>query len=390
MDPQNKATLRVGGAVYDGWKSLSIKTGIEQLAGTFELSVTERWPDHPDAWVIPPGEACQVEIGDDIVITGYVDAVNVTYDDKSHQIKVTGRDRAGDLVDCSAPSTSFANQTLLQIAEQLCKPFSIDVFDETVNGKKLTKKQKKAGKKGTPPKKTRVASKVPKQACQNGETVFKTLDKLARNDGVLLVSDREGGLVLTRAGMAGDCETVLEFGKNILQASLENSHAALFSEITVKGQAAAPGASRYDVLSSAPKGVVQRTPGSSTGNSQIRRYRPLIIIAEQQADAKRCQQRAEWEASNREAKARKVGITVQGWREPVTGELWEINKMVKVVCPWMRLDGWWLISSVTYTLDEGGTKAQLALVSDKAFDQLPEIPDPAGAAGQGRFQVIKK
>lgn len=390
MDKNNIATLRVGGQVYGGWKSIIITTGIEQLAGKFELSITERWPEQPKNWEIRKGEACQVEIGDDIVITGYVDVVSVSYDAQRHDIKVTGRDRAGDLVDCSAPSTTFTGQTLLQVAEVLCKPFNIEVFDETVGGKKLTTKQKKAGKKGTPPKKVRVAGKVPKQACQNGETIFKTLDKMARNDGVLLVSDREGGLVITRAGMAGECETVLENGKNIKEGSLEDSAAALFSEITVKGQAAAPGANRFDVLNSAPKGHVARKGGAVTGNSQVTRYRPLIIIAEQQADAKRCQQRAEWEASSREAKARKVNITVQGWREPATGELWEINKMVRVVCPWMRLDEWWLISTVSYKLDENGTTAALSLVSDKAFDQLPEIPDPTVGATEARYQVIKK
>ncbi len=390
MENNNLLTLRVGGNIHAGWKEINVRTGIEQLAGTFELSVTERWPEQPEDWVIPAGEYCEVLIGDDPVISGYVDSVNVSYDANSHEIKVTGRDRAGDLVDCSAPSTAFSNLTLEQIAQQLCKPFNIEVFDETENGKKLNKKQKKAGKKGQPPKKTRVAGKVPKQACQNGETVFKTLDKLARTDGVLLVSDREGGLVITRAGMGGDCETVLEFGVNILQASLENSHAALFSEITVKGQAAAPGDSKFDVSKSAPKGSIKRAPGSTTGNSQITRYRPLIIVAETQADAKRCQQRAEWEAANREAKSKKVTITVQGWREPATGELWEINKMVHVRDPWLRLDGWWLISAVNYKLSEAGSTSVLSLVSDKAFDQLPEIPEPAAGAGQGKFQVTNK
>ncbi|NQE47978.1 phage baseplate assembly protein [Herbaspirillum rubrisubalbicans] len=390
MADSNLLTLRVGGQIYGGWKAINVRTSIEQLAGNFELALTERWPERPVDWVIAPGELCEILIGDDVVITGYVDVVSVTYDQNSHEIKVSGRDKAGDLVDCSAPTTSFAGQTLEQIAEVLCKPFGITVFDETVNGKKLTTKQKKAGKKGTPPKKTRVSGKVPRQACQAGETVFRTLDKLARSDGVLFVSDREGGLVITRAGLGGDCETVLQHGKNILQASFENSHAALFSEITVQGQTGAPGADRFDVVHSAPKGTIKRAPSSKTGNSQIGRYRPLIVVAETQADAARCQKRAEWEASNREAKARKVTVTVQGWREEATGELWEINKMVRIRCPWMRLDDWWLISSAAFKLDEGGSTTVLQLVSRNAFDQLPEIPEPSGVAGAGRFNVLGK
>jgi prophage tail gpP-like protein len=388
MSADNALTLLVGGQIYGGWKSVNIPTGIEQLAGGFELAITERWPNQPVDWNIPPGERCMVMIGDDTVITGYVDAVTVTYDANTHDIKVTGRDAAGDLVDCSAPSESFSGLTYAQIAERICKPFGIEVYDETQLGKKLTLKQKKAGKKGTPPKKRRLSSALPKHAIQNGESIFRTLEKLGRSEGVLLVSDGEGGLVITRAGLGGDADTMLEFGKNILRANFEQSHANLFSEITVKGQISAAGAGKYDVTAAHPKATVTRkaAPVIKSGNTQITRYRPLIILAETQADAKRCQQRAQWEASNREAKARKITVTVQGWRQN-SGDLWRINQMVKVVCPWMRVNEVWLIAGVNYKLDESGTLCDLMLTSDKAFDMLPDIPAPALGADAGKYKV---
>lgn len=381
-------TLRVGGQVFAGWKGVRVHTSLEQIAGTFALALTERWPNQPTAWVIPPGEFCQVEIGGEPVIAGYVDAVSVSYDAGSHEIKASGRDRTGDLVDCSAPSTAFSGQTFAAIASALTQPYGIVVYDETELGRKLTLKEKKAGKKGTPPKKPRAAGRLPKQACQNGESVHKTLEKLARSEGVLLVSDGEGGLLITRAGLGGDCATVLEFGKNILRASLEHSHANLYSEITVKGQSAAPGSGKFDVSNAQPKHTVTRAKTVTTGNSEITRYRPLILVAETQADGQRCRQRAEWEAANRESKAKRISLTVQGWRES-DGKLWRINRRVRVVCPWLRVDGWWLIAGVDFSLEEGGSLTALTLVGEKVFDLLPEIPEPqAGAAS--KFQVIKK
>lgn len=364
-------TLKVGGQIYGGWKSVSIRTGIEQIAGSYDLSITERWPNQATEWAIPPGEFCEVLIGEDPVISGYVDTVAVSYDDRSHEIKVTGRDKAGDLVDCSAPSTAFSGLAFDEIAKRLCDPFGIAVRDETTKVRKVVK--------------------LPKQAVQNSESVFKTLEKLARNEGVLLVSDGLGGLVITRAGLGGEYSTVLEFGKNILRASLEHSHASLYSEITVKGQAAAADATQFGVLQAGPKGTVKRSAKvAQSGNSQIARHRPLILIAETQADARRCQQRAEWEAGNREAKARKLSISVQGWRDPDSGWLWRANRKVRVKCPWLRLDEWWLIAGVSYKLDEGGTTAELSLVSEKSFDLLPEIPQPQGGAASGKYQVLKK
>jgi prophage tail gpP-like protein len=396
MEDRNRLTLHVAGRIYGGWTSVQVRHGIEQIAGTFEISLTERWPNQQTEWSIPPGEFCEVRIGKHVVISGYVDAVGVKYDATTHAIRITGRDKTGDLVDCSAPSQSFSGLTFFQIAQKLCAPYGITVYDETTSEKKLTVQQKKIGKKGTPPKTRRVEGKLPKAACQNGESVFRTLEKIARNEGVLLVSDHEGGLLLTRAGRAGRIAVPLEFGKNIKAASFDNSHANLFSEITVKGQASAKDADTvgsFEVLISS-KTTVKRgsAPGSTRiGSSQIARYRPLIIVAESQADAARIRQRAEWEVSNREAKASKYVATVQGWYpDPAVDDIWRINSLVPVRDRFCRIDHDWLITAINFKLDDTGTIAELELTSPNAFDQLPEIPDPkkGGSDKAGKFEKV--
>ena len=355
---QNQLRLFVGSKIYAGWKDVRVSLGIEQIAGTYELTITERWPNQPTDWTIPPGEVCEIKIGEDAVISGYVDTVAVSYDSTSHSIKVTGRDRTGDLVDCSAPSVSLSGLSFLKIAQKLCQPFGISVSDQTdgISGKV-----------------------IPKLTIQNGESVFKTLEKLARSVGVLLISDARGGLLITRAGMAGLCKTPLEQGENILKGQLEHTHASLYSEIVVKGQSAAPGASKYSLADNQHKGEVKRGRTNKSSNSQIDRYRPLILVAETQADAKRCQQRAEWEASNREAKARRITLTVQGWRQP-DGTLWQINQKVRVCSSWLRTDECWLVAGITFSLSDAGSITTLTLTSDKAFDLLPEIPKAQGTA----------
>jgi len=388
-EERNKLTLRVGGQVFGGWTAVRIRHSIEQIAGAFDISYTERWPGQTDGWVIPAGEACEVRIGEHVVITGYVDKTSLSYDASSHTIRVTGRDRTGDLVDCSAPSQAFSGMTFKQLADTLCKPFGITVYDETVDEKKLTVSQKKAGKKGTPPKSARVGGALPKAACQNSESVFRILQRLAKNEGVLLVSDAEGGLLLTRAGRAGTISAPLELGVNILAAEYEHSQANLFSEITVKGQASMQDAdSAGDKFENwiSPKHTVSRgSCGTRTGNSEITRYRPLIIVAEAQADARRVKQRAEWEASNREAKSRTYKATVQGWYPSADdGDIWRINSLVRVRDPWARIDEDWLLAAVEFNLDEAGSRCTLELTSPKAFEELPELPQPpAGASGAG-------
>ena len=52
--------LTVGGRQYGGWKSVDIRRGIEQIAGSFELSVTERWAGQDQMRPIRQGDDNQL------------------------------------------------------------------------------------------------------------------------------------------------------------------------------------------------------------------------------------------------------------------------------------------------------------------------------------------
>lgn len=389
IDPANRVSLEVGGMRYEGWKSVRIRHGIEQLAGTFSLDVTERWPDQTDAWAIEPGAACTVKIGGDVMITGYVDAVTVKTSPTEHTISIEGRDKTGDLVDCSAPAKEWVGLPFEQIALELLEPYGVSLNSqlETGAGGYVTKKPgkgkaaaKAAGSGG---------GKLPRKASNSGETVHKLLEKLAKIQGVLLVSDRVGGLMVTRAGLNGRATDVLALGQNLKTIDYERSFANLFSEITVKGQAHGADVPGQRVLSNGasvkPVATVKRAagPGATSGSASVTRYRPLLVMAEEQADAKRCQDRAEWEAGTREAKSKKINIKVQGWRQS-DGTLWTINTLVRMQCQFVREDEDLLISTLEYSLDlAGGTVCSMTLYSPQAYDVLKEIPKPQGG---GRSQ----
>lgn len=53
----NECTLWVNGMIYGGWTAIRINRGIEQLAGSFTLSVTEKWPGQAEARPIKKGDS---------------------------------------------------------------------------------------------------------------------------------------------------------------------------------------------------------------------------------------------------------------------------------------------------------------------------------------------
>lgn len=398
IDANNRVSLEVNGVRYEGWKGIRISQGIEQLAGTFSLDVTQKWPDQAVDFPIEPGEACTLKIGEDVMITGYIDVVSEVEGVEDHTIRVEGRDRTGDLVDCSAPTTEWTGLTFEYIASELIKPYGIELLTqvETSAGGYVAKKP---GKHKAPAAKAgKGGGRLPRKAGNSGETVHRLLEKLAKIQGVLLVSDRKGGLVVTRAGLNGRTTDKLELGRNLKSPiNYERSFANLFSEITVKGQAHGATSAGVPVLSGAasvkPVATVKRSGASAAGsvtvgNKSIQRYRPLVINAEDQADAKRCRDRAEWEAGTREARSRKFVVQVQGWRQS-DGSIWEINTLTNLLKH--RRVGEnedMLISNIEYTLDlSGGTVCIMTLYSPEAFDVLKEIPKVEAGAGAGSRQL---
>jgi prophage tail gpP-like protein len=375
IEPSNKVSLKVGGYAYEAWKSVKISHGIEQLAGTFSLTVA----NIADAWAIADGDSCEVSIGTGVVITGYIDTVSIKADAKSSAINVQGRDKAGDLVDSSAPAKEWGGQSFEAISLELLKPYGISLktqLETSAGGYKA----KKAGKDKAPEAKAfNGGGALPKKSTNTGETVHKLLEKMCKQQGCLLVSDRVGGLVITRAGLNGFADDVLQYGGNMLSVQFDRSAANLFSEITVKGQVSGDsGQYRLNtVTESRVKPVATVTRKDTTIKGSIARYRPLIIAAEEQADAARCKRRAEWEVGTREAKSRKIVIKVQGWRQS-TGKLWEINTLVNIISPYTKRDDQWVISNINYDLNESGTIAELTLYSPLAYDVLPEIPVKSG------------
>jgi len=334
-------TLQVGGTVYRGWKTIEVSIGMEQISGSFKLTVSDRWHGQDQAWPIMRGDACRIAIGGKTVVTGYVDEANPSYDRQSHGLEVTGRDKTADLVDCSAiyKTGQWNGATLFRIATDLCRPFGIPVRAEVDAGKPFSK-----------------------FALQEGETAFEALDRAARQRGVLALSNGEGGLVLTRAAIAR-IATALVKGKNIEAASGTFSLKERYSRYIIKGQA--PGGDDF----SEPAHHAQLRATSE--DDSVTRYRPLIVYAEQ-GDGSTYAERAVWERNVRAGRSSRVQYTVTGW-EYGPGAIWIPNRMVRVQDGYIGIDAELLIARCTYLLDEGGSRTCLELCRREAFD-LIDLP----------------
>lgn len=110
-------------------------------------------------------------------------------------------------------------------------------------------------------------------------------------------------------------------------------------------------------------------------DQEINRYRPMVIIADDNMTGTSGYQRAMWELKRNKAEAQKSTATVQGWQKP-DGSLWLPNEIVWLTAPELGFKRQArLIVEVVFTLDENGTRSQLTLMHRDAFDEPEESLD---------------
>lgn len=337
-------SLTVAGVVHLGWTRARVSRSIDTCAMRFEVEVTE--------WAVPesakrrirPGSSCQLRLGGTLVMDGYVDEVAIDYDATSHKVRVVGRDASADLVDCAAcvdGSHEWLGLGLLEAAGRLLRPYGISVRSEVDTG--------------TP---------IPRLAIQPGETAWEALERACRSRGVLATSDGFGGLVLTRAGRGGRMPAVLQAGGQggqVLRAAGRWSHVDRHSLYVCRGQQEGGSGLSADQV---------RGPEARLADTEITRYRPLVLLAESTGDGRTLADRAAWAMRVNNGRSRTVVYEVQGWR--CAGGLWRPNAMLGVSDRWMEVDGELLIVAVDFVLDERGTLAQLELAPPDAYAIEPE------------------
>lgn len=345
--------LVVGGRRHAGWKSVRVQRSLEQLASSFDLGFTDRWSRQHEPVAILAGADCTIEIDGERILTGYVDDVEVTSSATERGMTASGRAKTADLVDASAVHRpgQWSGMSLLGIASELCAPFGIGVRSEVELSDPV----------------------VRRFVLQHGEGAYEALERLARLKGVLVVSSPHGELVFTRSGRRSS-RSRIERGVNILRGQIKTSTRDLHSEYIVKAQSQGSDDS-YGDAAAGPKGTAT--------DAEVGRYRPLIIMSDEQGSPAELKARAQWERNVRRGRSARLTYSVPGWTN-AADEAWDVNTRVEVIDPWFGVAEELLIVSATFARGSEGTTTELELLRPAAFDVVA-AEKRKKARGEGRL-----
>lgn len=339
--PDDTVSLVVGGKSLEGWEAVTITRGLEVMPGSFDFQVTERFPGQVGQIPVKPGDPCVVKIGADKVIEGYVDRYMPMITPQTHGVRITGRSKCQDLVDCSASlrGAQISGTNLLDLAQKLSAPYGITVSAPDGPGKPI-----------------KWIDLI------LGETPYDIIERSARYSQMLVYDDVDGNLVISEIGKKKAASGFMQ-GRNVEVASVIYSMDQRFSLYQA-----------FAVSIDATIDGLQQPPTGEAKDEGVPRFRLKIFISEQiNQDQQIAQMRAEWERSRRYGRSQMIQVTCDNWRDSA-GTLWAPNTLVDVHFPELKVvNQTWVIGQIIFRRGLDGRHADLVLMPKESFLPQPGV-----------------
>ena len=378
--------LFLDGVAYDQWTSGEVTRDLKDFSGSFSFTFRDGeaskqtfiFASMPILPRLRSQMQAKIMIGKRTVLLGHVEEVAYDVSDGNASVTISGRDKTGDLIDCSALAEGPAELKGVKLeaaAAKIAEPFGLKVRAEVDTGEVFDR-----------------------YSIDLGETAFSAIEKGSRQRSVLVLSDGVGNIVITRTGKTRAPDGISLPG-NVMAVSASFSTANRYSKTVVRGQSERSGKSRSAAALDAtaePIGADSRSHGDGTArererkgtvatgraeDGEIKRYRPKVHLARSKAGAVSAQDEANWRNRTSRAEGDEQTYTVKG--HEANGQLWTVNQVVPVSDAFLGIERDLLISAVRYAeADEITT--DISVCSAEAFDKEPVGKRRTNKTGKGK------
>ena len=293
-------------------------------------------------------------IDNNAVITGFVEAVSVSYDSGTHSLEISGRDKTCDIIDSSVIGK-----------KEFSGPISLTQIITTSLSRNGITGISVINNAGT------IANFEDSDlfGAEVGESLFGFLEKYARKRQVLLSSDGDGNIVLNRAGSAKALVALENIvggqANNIKSASINYDFTQRFGKYIMQSQLNNSGL--LDFVGTSMDDVVSQT--SEALDSKIRLSRQLELTSNSSDDSVTLKDLATWHSNLRRARGTTYNVVVQGfYQDEAKTRLWKNNELVQVVDNFADVSATLLIQSVEYNFNlNSGSTTNISLVDKDAY-----------------------
>jgi prophage tail gpP-like protein len=371
------ASVLINDVVIDRWQSYSIENDMLTPADAFSLTLAPASAAVVE--LVPPDAEVEVRIDDTPILSGFIDERVINVVKSGPTLNITGRDRAGRLVDESADLQTFPRLDLLELADRLAKPtFRLGATLSNAENRDLVRGRRsgKAAARTEPIFKK--SSGAPKKV-EPGETRWDVLQQFLEPAELLAWAQANGQkLVLGLPNYDQDTQfhfllegtESLRIGEsNIKSATITDSVANRYSKITVNG--ASKGSSRnYSSRVTKHTATILQGPRFDGTGASFQTRKQLIIADDDVKNESDAGVRVDREFNLREAEKLVLELTLQGHSQKLrpndrTGALFAFDLMADVEIEEYAIAGRFLITKVAFTADKSsGRETTLTLVPE--------------------------
>lgn len=347
-DERLSVELLIAGKLHDHWQSYDIDSDLQTPADDFNVSIG--LPDGVTPPEVAAGEAVEVRVGGDTVLTGRIDAVSRKISAGQNTLSISGRDGAAVLLDCSAPIFNAQDLGLQEIVSQIVQPLGV------------TKVRIDAAQ----------PAKTKKVQIEPGSSAWRALEQYAEANGVWPWFEPDGTLVVGGPDYSKPPVADLVMrqdgrNNNILEIDYSNSMAKRYSEITVLGQ---NHGGKHNL-----KGVAK--------DESVKVHRPLIVVESDVDDAAEAERKAKKRLADGRLDGLTIRVTVRGHRTS-DGLLWTPGQRIRLLCEPLGLDGVYFLMSRNFSASRSqGAQTRLTLKEDGAWVLEANPPKSVGGKTAG-------
>ncbi|MDK4556317.1 phage tail protein [Kingella kingae] len=348
---QNTIAVRIGGQEHRDWQSYDIDSDflIPADGFDFELGVSSLQNEIPNM----AGERCEVVINGETVLTGIIGSQRHDKSKGSRNLRLTGRDLACLLVDCSAPQLNVKGMTVLAAIKKLVEPWS----------KYIAKVALKAESNPT----------LDKIDIEPSETVWQAATHIANSVGLHIWLEADGTLIVGGADYSSPpvatlCWSRNDARRNIESLTIERSSDNRYSEVTFLAQShgRSGNSGKHDLK------WVYKDPNMTL-------HKPKTVVVADADNLQNLKRQAKKQLSDWQLEGLTITISV-GDHKTQSGKLWQAGQRVHLIDEEEGIDAIFFIMGRRFTLSRmGGTHTELRLKEDGVWtpDAYPKKAEQA-------------
>jgi prophage tail gpP-like protein len=271
------------------------------------------------------------------VMTGIIENISQSRDNSNFTLSISGRDKTGELIDSYMKPKQYKQKNFVALVKGVLQDNGYDFkILQNVSDLRLIDKVVDSGR----------------------EKIFDFLDDYAKKAQVLLLTNEEGDIVITREGTDLPKQTLDE--SIIINSTLSSNSSEKYKYIDVYGSL------KTDYSKKRIKSSASILNNSASGNKRV------IIRAENNSSKQTLHSLANWYKNIKQAKGARYECSVN--KHFQGNVLWQANSIVNLIDETRNISGNFLIQGVKYRSGVDGNFTDLSIVNLGSFGLPPLNP----------------